>query len=179
MKVLEKFDLLESPLYGTNLIEASAGTGKTHTITCLFLRLLLEIPLPVSQILVVTFTEAATGELKDRIRSRLREAAAVFSGEETRDEFLVKLWQKFHDKEAVLACLDEALKSFDQAPIFTIHSFCRRMLHEYAFESGAPFNPELITEQEDIKREIVDDFWRIHFYWASPLFVNYALEKRF
>ncbi|MBW2031343.1 MAG: exodeoxyribonuclease V subunit beta, partial [Deltaproteobacteria bacterium] len=78
-----------------------------------------------------------------------------------------------------LACLDEALKSFDQAPIFTIHSFCRRMLHEYAFESGAPFNPELITEQEDIKREIVDDFWRIHFYWASPLFVNYALEKRF
>lgn len=179
MNLLRKFDLLESPLRGTNLIEASAGTGKTYTITGLFLRLLLEMSCPVSQVLVVTFTEAATGELKDRIRSKLREAAEVFSGGGSRDAFLMMLRQRCEDQESAMACLDDALKSFDQAPIFTIHGFCRRVLHEFAFESGTAFHPELITDQEDIKREIIDDFWRTHFFGARPLFVHHALQRGF
>ena len=62
---LEPFDV---PLGGTVLVEASAGTGKTHAITSLFLRLVLEQGVPVQSILVVTFTEAATAELRDRLR---------------------------------------------------------------------------------------------------------------
>ena len=74
------FDLLTSPCEGTSLIEASAGTGKTYAITGLALRLMLEKKLLINEILVVTFTEAATNELKDRIRRRLREALAWFCG---------------------------------------------------------------------------------------------------
>ncbi|MCK5529199.1 MAG: UvrD-helicase domain-containing protein, partial [Kiritimatiellae bacterium] len=54
---------------GTNLIEASAGTGKTYSIQTLFLRLVITEGIPVQKILVVTFTEAATKELRERLRS--------------------------------------------------------------------------------------------------------------
>ena len=72
---MRQLDQTTLSLEGTHLIEASAGTGKTHTIASLYLRLLLERELNVNQILVVTFTNAATAELRGRIRGRLREAA--------------------------------------------------------------------------------------------------------
>ena len=78
---MKSFDILNSPLSGTNLIEASAGTGKTYTIEGLFVRLILEKRLLVDQILVVTFTNAATEELKDRIRSKLLEDLPEFAVE--------------------------------------------------------------------------------------------------
>src|SRR5574337_1295282 len=71
---------LAVPLRGTHLIEASAGTGKTHTITTLYLRLLLEAERPVGHILVVTYTDAATAELRARIRHRLRAALHAIEG---------------------------------------------------------------------------------------------------
>ncbi|MCL1980795.1 MAG: UvrD-helicase domain-containing protein, partial [Proteobacteria bacterium] len=71
---MQPLDLLSLRLSGWRLLEASAGTGKTYTLTLLFLRLLLERELAIDQILVVTFTRAATGELRDRIRQRLRQA---------------------------------------------------------------------------------------------------------
>ena len=179
MTEISNFDLLNSPLDGTHLIEASAGTGKTHTITGLFLRLVLEKGLLVNEILVVTFTEAATEELKDRIRKKLWEAIGAFSGDRDDDIWLSGLRTKAKHPKTALRRLNEALRSFDQAAIFTIHGFCRRMLHENAFESGSLFDTELVTDQEKLKQEIVDDFWRKHFYEASPLFVNYALHNDF
>jgi exodeoxyribonuclease V beta subunit len=179
MTEVNNFDLLNSPLDGTNLIEASAGTGKTHAITGLYIRLVLEKNLPVSQILVVTFTDAATEELKDRIRKKLREAIGAFSGGRNDDAWQSGLLRKIKNPKTALRRLHEALRSFDQAAIFTIHGFCRRMLHENAFESGSLFDTELVTDQEKLKQEIVDDFWRKHFYEASPLFVNYALNNDF
>lgn len=178
MARVERFNLLDSPLEGTNLIEASAGTGKTYTIAGLFLRLLLENRLSVNEILVVTFTEAATGELRDRIRSRLRQAGRAFAGEPTDDPFLSDLMKRHKSPERVLGYLKAALETFDQAAIFTIHGFCRRALHENAFESGGLFDTELVAEQESLKREIVDDFWRMHFCSASLLFVNYAISNQ-
>jgi exodeoxyribonuclease V beta subunit len=173
------FDLLNSPLEGTNLIEASAGTGKTYAIAGLFLRLLLEKNLSVNEILVVTFTVPATEELKDRIRIKLHEAIEAFNGAKKSDSFLIDLVRKHANPKSALQILWEALRSFDQAAIFTIHGFCRRVLHENAFESGSLFDTELVTDQESLKREIVDDFWRTHFYTASPLFVNYAISNKF
>ncbi|MBN2125681.1 MAG: UvrD-helicase domain-containing protein, partial [Deltaproteobacteria bacterium] len=173
------FDILSSPLEGTNLIEASAGTGKTYTVAGLFLRLVLEKGFAVSEILVVTFTQAATEELKDRIRSRLREALAAFTRGETGDPFLGVLLQR-HGREALsLSRLREALYDFDRAAVFTIHGFCRRMLSEKAFESRSLFDTELVTDLEDLKREIIEDFWRRRFYGASSLFVRYALSRGF
>ena len=146
MTRLRPFDLVKSPLEGTNLIEASAGTGKTYTIAGLFLRLLLEQNLAVEHILVVTFTEAATEELRDRIRTRLREAVAAYSGGPTDDAFLAGLMEQSPDRKASLRILRQALRNFDQAAISTIHGFCRRVLHENAFESGIPV--EGIVEKE-------------------------------
>jgi len=179
MTRFEDFDLLDSPLEGTNLIEASAGTGKTYAIAGLFLRLILEKDLSVDEILVVTFTVPATDELRDRIRTRLREAMEGFSGVWMEDAFLNDLVKRHKDPEGALRSLAEALRAFDQAAIFTIHGFCMRMLHENAFESGSLFDTELVTDQENLKREIIDDFWRKHFYHASPLFVSYAIHRGF
>ena len=173
------FDPLKTPLEGANLIEASAGTGKTYTITGLFLRLLLEKNLAVHQILVVTFTEAATEELKDRIRSRIRDAIEAFSTGRSRDSFLEKLVKGHASPAKAIPLLREALRTFDKAAIFTIHGFCRRMLHENAFESGSLFDTELVTDPSAMIQESVDDFWRRHLYTASPLFVAHALDKGF
>ena len=179
MTTPKHFDLLNSPLEGTNLIEASAGTGKTYAIAGLFLRLILEKNLSINEILVVTFTVPATEELKDRIRIKLREAIEAFNGVRIADSFLTDLVRRHSDPKTALRSLGEALRSFDQAAIFTIHGFCRRILHENAFESGSLFDTELVTDQESLKREIVDDFWRTHFYTASSLFVNYAITAKF
>ncbi len=177
----ETFDLTETPLEGINLIEASAGTGKTYAISGLFLRLLLEKNLTIDQILVVTFTEAATEELKDRIRNKLRETVAAFSGGRTEEKFIQSLIRKYKREkppEHLITSLQNAIRDFDEAAIFTIHSFCKRMLHEHAFESGTLFDTELVGDQERLKREIVEDFWRTHFYDESRIFVNYLLDRK-
>ena len=75
---MQRLDPLDTPLAGFNLIEASAGTGKTYTITALYLRLVVEARIPVNRILVVTYTNAATKELRDRIRSRLAQIRHAF-----------------------------------------------------------------------------------------------------
>ena len=177
MTTAEDFDLLNAPLEGTNLIEASAGTGKTYAISGLFLRLVLEKNLSVNEILVVTFTEAATEELKDRIRTKLREGAEAFATGHSTDPFLKGLRTKHRNRDVAYRHLREALRAFDQASIFTIHSFCRRMLYENAFESGCLFDTELVSDQENLKKEIVEDFWRRHFYQAPSLFVHYAIYR--
>jgi exodeoxyribonuclease V beta subunit len=173
------FDPLKTPLEGTNLIEAGAGTGKTYAITGLFLRLLLEKNLSIHQILVVTFTEAATQELKERIRGKIREAVTAFSSGRSRDAFLEKLVREHPFPKKAATDLQEALRNFDEAAIFTIHGFCRRMLHENAFESGNLFDTELVTDPSPMIQESLDDFWRKQIYTASPLFVSYALEQGF
>lgn len=175
---ITSFDLLESPLIGTNLIEASAGTGKTYTISGLFLRLILEKGFSVNDILVVTYTVAATEELRDRIRKKLREAMEAFHAGHSFDEFLNGLVQKIPDAQEAIQLLQGALHDFDEAPIFTIHGFCQRTLHESAFESGSLFDTELIPDQERLKEEIVRDFWRRHFYDAPLEFVGYAQSKK-
>ena len=104
MKTPQPFSPFAVPLEGSQLIEASAGTGKTYTITSLFLRLILERPdMDVRRILVVTFTEAATGELRDRVRSRLRGALDAFQAgcAPAGDAFLQELLAR-HDRDAAV-----------------------------------------------------------------------------
>lgn len=163
---MNRFDLLHTQLTGRNLIEASAGTGKTFTIAGLFLRLVLELDLEVGEILVVTFTEAATKELKERIRNRLKEAELAFDNGESGDPFLTGLLQGITDHPRARHSLSLAVRSFDEASIFTIHGFCQRMLQENPFESGSLCDTELLTDQGKILREIAYDYWRINCYFA-------------
>ena len=166
------------PLNQISLIEASAGTGKTYTIGSLYLRLLLKAgennfsrPLNVEEILVVTFTEMATEELKKKIRERITDAIDKLTAfAETQDksafkndEFLTALCDNLNIFEAIHR-LKLAEQNMDLAAIYTIHGFCRRMLMQYAFHSGIHFNLELIKDQSDLLVRFANEFWREHFY---------------
>jgi exodeoxyribonuclease V beta subunit len=178
---MKPFDILRAPLKGYNLIEASAGTGKTHAIADLFLRLILEKGLPVSEILVVTFTEAATGELRDRIRKRLKKVLDVLTAEKQNDEhdaLLVQMIAAHRGNSTVISRLREALRNFDEAAIYTIHGFCQRMLQDKPFESNSLFDTELVTDQAELLQEVADDFWRRNFYMSSPQFIQYAIQEK-
>ena len=137
---MNPFDLQNSPLEGTNLIEASAGTGKTYTLTGLFIRLVLEKGLLAKEILVVTFTEGATAELKKRIRDGLQAAlSAVTEGSRGGGLFPNLVKRHHRSRWIALQRLEEALCQIDEAAIHTIHGFCGGVLQENAFETGLPF----------------------------------------
>jgi exodeoxyribonuclease V beta subunit len=174
---MNTFDLLNTPLEEVNLIEASAGTGKTYTITGLFLRLILEKNLTVDRILVVTYTEAATAELKERIRSRLLDARDAFRAGGSSDSFIDNLIQKYNEVKDGPDRINDAIRCFDQASIFTIHGFCMRVLHENAFESGSLFDTDLIENQIDLEADTACDFWRKRIHKASAFFIHYLVKK--
>ena len=183
---------LSFPLHGSQLIEASAGTGKTFTISALYLRLVLghgadlgfgrELLPP--QILVVTFTDAATKELRERIRTRLAEAARFFRNELPeadpllqllRDEYPEALWPRCANR------LEVAVQWMDEAAVSTIHGWCQRMLREHAFDSGSLFTQSLETDHSELLGQVMRDYWRRFCYsmngealgwvranWVSP-----------
>jgi len=172
-----EFDLLQSPLAGTRLIDASAGTGKTYTISALVVRLLLESKLPLDEILVVTFTEAAAEDLKSRIRQKIREAIQAFTSGASNDLFLARLVAGSVDRQEPIHLLNLALTCFDEAAVFTIHGFCQRVLAEHSLESGVLFDSELVTDLRDLLREISEDFFRLNLYEASPLAAAFLLKR--
>ncbi|MEN3353074.1 MAG: exodeoxyribonuclease beta subunit, partial [Betaproteobacteria bacterium] len=173
-----RLDVVNAALENLNLIEANAGTGKTWTITALYVRLLLEAERTVDSILVVTFTEAATAELRDRIRNRLADARAAFERESAGDDaVMAALLTRVKDRARALLRLTSALRDFDQAPIYTIHGFCQRVLGDSAFESGMPFRTEILVDQTALLQEIVEDFWRYEIHAATPLFTRFLISK--
>ncbi|MGB1272574.1 MAG: UvrD-helicase domain-containing protein, partial [Endozoicomonas sp.] len=161
------------PLYGTRLIEASAGTGKTYTIANLYLRILLGhgdgdsrhvSPLTVDQILVVTFTEAATEELRDRISARIHDTRLAFIKGHSTDPFIARLINELDNPDYCIALLLAAEQQMDEAAIFTIHGFCQRMLKQHAFESGTLFSSELVKDLSPLLQTSAADYWRKQFY---------------
>jgi exodeoxyribonuclease V beta subunit len=175
-----KFDIVHSALGSDlTLIEASAGTGKTHAISGLVLRLVLERQLAIEEILVTTFTELATAQLRDRIRNLLLRALTAFQTGESEDEMLQPLLHQYKCDEQAQRRLSIALQSFDGASIYTIHGFAQRTLKDRAFESGALFDAELIMDQSDILHEITDDFWRRHFYSSAQIVTTFAIKNGF
>jgi exodeoxyribonuclease V beta subunit len=174
---IQNFHSTASPLHGIHLIQASAGTGKTYTIATLVVRLVLERGLPIQKILVVTFTEAATSELRDRIRKRLQEALEILNGAKG-DPIITELVRAQSQTEIATRRLKNALRGFDEAAVFTIHGFCQRMLQDNAFESGQLFDTELVADQYSLLREIAEDFWRLHFYAGDEALINHALRHK-
>jgi len=180
---------LRFPLTGSRLIEASAGTGKTYTIAALYVRLVLghgddcaypEALLP-PQILVVTFTEAATRELRDRIRSRLTEAARYFRSDLSQvDPLLRELRDAYPEEEAWDGCarrLEIAAQWMDEAAVSTIHGWCNRMLREHAFDSGSPFTQLLETDQRELLADAARDYWRSFVYPLQGTALDLVLTR--
>ncbi len=156
---------------GINLLEASAGTGKTYAIAMLALRFVVEKNFSIEQLLIVTFTKAATKELKERVRARIVEAKQFFTGQSTTElDLTIRDWAEklltngqVNEKLATQR-LNNALLSIDQAGIFTIHGFCQRLLKEHALESGQMFDVELSDETQAVRQQMVEDFWRVQIY---------------
>lgn len=169
-------DPIHFPLHGSRLIEASAGTGKTWTIAALYVRLVLghggedgfaRALLP-SEILVMTFTRAATRELSNRVRERLVEAAAFFRGETTLDDpYLADLaasYPSHAERQQAAHRLVLAAETMDEAAIFTIDAWCQRMLREHAFDSGSLFDEELVSDEHALFEDAAHDYWRQNVY---------------
>jgi len=148
------------PLMGKHLIEASAGTGKTYNITRLYLRLLLERRLPVDKILVMTFTKDATEELRGRIESFIRQAINNWSSLIQEDDFFIEIANKV-DKNTAMVLLKTALLFLDEASIYTIHGFCKRVLSQHAFASGLPFNAQMEVDSHELVIESCQDYYRV------------------
>ena len=155
----EKLDPATLPLAGRHLIEASAGTGKTYNITRLYLRLLLEKELTVQQILVMTFTKAATEELRARIDFELRNALNHWGQLGKSDPFFAVVEQQYSFEQAYQR-LKPALLDLDEAAIFTIHGFCNRVLTQQAFNSGMAMEMAMEADTSEIQLEAVRDWLR-------------------
>ncbi|KAF0189342.1 MAG: DNA helicase/exodeoxyribonuclease V beta [Desulfobulbaceae bacterium] len=192
----QTFDAATADLHrGVNLVEASAGTGKTFAIAMLVLRFVTEFDFALPKILVVTFTKAATEELRDRIRARLASARELlmqdrgaddenplYPGEEQGADPALAAWRGGLAKQGIseeLARhrLEMALLDMDLAPVFTIHSFCQRMLQEQALESGQLFDFELLADLTAQRNQVVFDYWRRTVYPLSALHCALITEK--
>jgi exodeoxyribonuclease V beta subunit len=167
---------IDFPLHGSRLIEASAGTGKTWTIAALYVRLVLGHggengfgrALMPNEILVMTFTRAATRELSNRVRERLVEAAAFFRAEEPgKDPYLAALAASYPghaERQQAAHRLIMAAETMDEAAIFTIDAWCQRMLREHAFDSGSLFDEELVSDEHALFEDAAHDYWRQNVY---------------
>ena len=174
---MNTLDPLHLPLRQRQIIEASAGTGKTWTLTALYVRLVIghgrvdQEPLMPSQILVMTFTEAATAELRERVRNRLHQAASWFDcmlkdQSPPDDPFLQRLSQDMA-KDFWPECarrLHLAAQAMDEAAIYTIHGWSRRMLSSFALMSRDLFEQTHLDNPNALLQQLVRDHWRKWFY---------------
>ncbi|MCI6590532.1 MAG: UvrD-helicase domain-containing protein [Lentisphaeraceae bacterium] len=172
-------------LTGAHLVAASAGTGKTYNIQNIYLRLVVELGLLVGQIQVMTFTEAATQELRDRLRKALVDFSAFLAGhgEQLKQEDRAR-YEQLRDclregrgvtAEVASKRLELAVMTFDQAAISTIHGFCRRILTRFAFETRSAFGAELEDNKAATLTQAVRDWWRVQ--PKPPSFTLDALQK--
>ena len=162
---MEEFRVESKALEGANIIEASAGTGKTFSIAILVVRLLVEKNIPIDKMLLVTFTEAAAAELKERSIRFIREALQELDNEASSENKIIELVIKntLNDgikKEDIIKRLRTALLNIDEAKMCTIHSFCQQTLNEYAFETNQIFGKELKTDIYDSVQKYTDAYRR-------------------
>jgi len=170
------------PLSGSNLIEASAGTGKTYSIAILVLRLILEQKLSIKKILMVTFTKAAVAELEERIRLFVRTAYKSANKEEIEDPIIKLLVSRaivqWGDEE-VIELLKEAKLLLDETSVMTIHSFCQKTLNEFAFETNQLFGAETLQDTSSLIHDEVNRFWRERITTLNPILLKFLKEERF
>ena len=180
---MKNFDALGVNLDGKNLVEASAGTGKTFSIGLLLLRLLLEKKIRIDSILVVTFTNAAVAELDIRIRKFLNESLKIALGHiENPDKNLKEIVDKsmqYNGKEETITLIKHAVLHLDETSIFTIHGFCQNTLAENAFESRLLFNTEIMEDQSPLIELAAIDHWRKHITTLDLPILDILIKEKF
>jgi exodeoxyribonuclease V beta subunit len=170
-----------------HVLEASAGTGKTHAVANLVVRHLLEPrpakkgkkgePWQIGEILVVTFTEAAVAELKERIRRQIRSTVLALETGRNLNEISSKHALTPARRTDAIRRLELALSSYDEAPIFTIHGFCKRVLRQFAFESQTEFDLEFMKDSGELLEEVVADYWARHIATRDEALLAFLEER--
>jgi len=152
--------------HGLTLLEAGAGTGKTYSLVRIIARHLVENKIPIDQILTVTFTRAATAEIKGRLHELLSEISLSLKEPNDKND-LVNHWRDTQSPEFLEEArinISKALANFDSVPIFTIDGFFQRLLKEFAFEANQLFSVELATDESQLIQTALRDYWRQHVY---------------
>jgi len=181
---MKPFNVLRVPLNGSNLIEASAGTGKTYSIAVLVLRMIIEKSLTISQILIVTFTNAAVAELEVRIRFFVRQAYNYTRHRGDHIDQNIKtivdraMLSSGLDRETVPESLAKAVRDLDDTQIMTIHGFCQQTLQEFAFETEQAFDVEVLTDQTLLNKHICNRFWREEISVLDPELLELLFYKK-
>ncbi|MGN0064829.1 MAG: UvrD-helicase domain-containing protein [Nocardioides sp.] len=158
---MDTFDISGPLPQGTTLLEASAGTGKTWTIAALVTRYVAEGAARLDELLVVTFTRAASQELRERVRQQLLRAAQAFETPPDEPDSLVAwlLDCSADERERRHERLRDALAAFDAATIATIHQFCQLVLRSLGVAGDSDTEAVLVEDLEQLTGEVVDDLY--------------------
>jgi exodeoxyribonuclease V beta subunit len=161
---MDRFDLLGALPADrtTTVLEASAGTGKTFALAGLVTRYLAEGVATLDQMLLITFGRAASQELRERVRSQIRDALLAFEDPSTADTDLVR-YLISADRDLRTQRLRDALAGFDAATIATTHQFCQLVLKSLGVAGDTDTGVELVENLDHLTTEIVDDLYLAHF----------------
>jgi exodeoxyribonuclease V beta subunit len=174
---VEQFDSTFSPILpGLTLLEASAGTGKTYSLVRLIARHIVEHGLKIQEILVVTFTRAATAEINSRLFSLLTSLFTELKSEDDVKDALTKKWINDPDptrKTSAIKALSVALASYDQANIFTIDGFLHRVSKDFSIQLNQLMETEIVENESELLDEALDEFWRSNVYHLSEQEYNH------
>ena len=160
---MQPFNLLDPlPAPGTTmLLEASAGTGKTYALAAMVTRYIAEGGVTLDQMLLITFTRAATRELRERVRGQLLAAAEAFEDPETATGDLLPALLDVDAQEfaARRKRLRDALADFDDASVTTTHGFCQIVLKSLGIAGDSESGVTLVDNLDDLADEITDDLY--------------------
>jgi exodeoxyribonuclease V beta subunit len=169
-----RFDLCGALPYGTTVLEASAGTGKTFTITALASRYVAD-GVPLDSMLLVTFTRMATGELRERVRERLVRTehalrTSIAGAAQEHDDEVLELLSDGSCEELTVRCqhLARAVSDFDAATIATTHGFCQEVLSGLGIASDIEHDVTLEEDLSPLVEEVVDDLYVRRYYRGGP-----------
>lgn len=181
---MSPFNVETVEIKGSNLIEASAGTGKTYSIAILTLRLILENNIPISEILMVTFTNAAVAELETRIREFVGKAYKESIGQSSGDNIIRNVVLSTQNKIGIRETtqrLKNAILFLDETSIMTMHGFCQRTLSEFAFETGQVFGAETLSSDaiDVLITDFLNDFWRKQITTMDISLLKYIVKQNF
>lgn len=177
------FNVYNAPLDGKNLVEASAGTGKTYSIGILVLRMILEKHVPIQKILLVTFTKNAVAELEERIRLFVRLVHEHLTADKGLDASLKNVIANAEamgiSREEAKQRIKDAQLFLDELSIMTIHGFCQQSLANQSFETGQLFGGEVISSLDDIYMRSIRDFWRKQINTLPFVYYSYLIDHKY
>ena len=157
-QTLPPFDLAAPQLEtGRVVIEASAGTGKTYSLTVLVVRHVAELGLTADQLLMVTFTNAATAELREKTREEAQKALLGLQTNTQSSPWMANMFGDEKSRHQGIVNLQDFISHFDEATITTIHGFCQNVLRRAGLDSPTPENYEVRSNVDDIIDQTITD----------------------